>query len=82
MIPFLGNSTLRDGVGWVGDRYLSPVTWTVETLGDGVAIYAGRSLNDVSFRIGDYETLKSASLDPYAAFRDGYIQYRSSKIEE
>jgi phospholipid-binding lipoprotein MlaA len=82
VIPFMGNTTLRDGAAWVGDRYLSPVTWTVETLGDGVAIYAGRSLNDVSFRIGDYETLKSASLDPYAAFRDGYIQYRNSKIEE
>ncbi|MGD8366592.1 MAG: VacJ family lipoprotein [Desulfobacterales bacterium] len=82
VIPFLGPSSLRDGVGWVGDRYLSPVTWTVSSFGDGVAIYAGRSLNDVSFRIGDYETLKAASLDPYAAFRDGYIQYRNSKIQE
>ncbi len=82
VIPFLGPSTVRDGVGWVGDRYLSPVTWTVESFGDGVAIFAGRTLNDVSFRIGDYEALKEASLDPYAAFRDGYIQFRNSKIQE
>jgi phospholipid-binding lipoprotein MlaA len=82
VIPFMGPTTLRDGVSWVGDRYLSPVTWVVDDWGTGAAILAGRTLNDVSFRIGDYETLKAASLDPYAAFRDGYIQFRNSKIQE
>jgi phospholipid-binding lipoprotein MlaA len=82
VLPFMGSTTARDGAAWVGDRYLSPVTWTVQSLGDGVAIYAGRRLNDVSFRIGDYEALKAASLDPYGAFRDSYIQHRNSKIEE
>ena len=82
VVPFMGPSTLRDGTTWIVDRYLSPVTWTVSSVGDGIAIYGLRSFNDVSFRIGDYETLKAASLDPYAAFRDSYIQFRNSKIEE
>jgi phospholipid-binding lipoprotein MlaA len=82
VVPFMGPTTLRDGLAWVGDRYLSPVTWAVEDFGTGMAILAGRTVNDVSFRIGDYETLKEASLDPYAAFRDGYIQFRNNKIQE
>ena len=39
-----------------------------------------RTVNTLSFRIGDYETLKNAALDPYEAFRNAYIQSRNSKI--
>ena len=82
VMPFMGPTTLRDGLSWIGDRYLSPVTWAVEDFGAGMAILGGRTVNGVSFRIGDYETLKEASLDPYAAFRDGYVQSRNNKIQE
>ena len=82
VVPFMGPTTLRDGLSWIGDRYLSPVTWAVDDFGTGMAILGGRTVNDVSFRIGDYETLKEASLDPYAAFRDSYIQFRNNKIQE
>ena len=41
-----------------------------------------RIVNETSFRIGDYEALKNAALDPYEAFRDAYIQNRLSKIAE
>ncbi len=82
VIPFLGPSTARDGLASVGDQYLSPVNWAVDSFGDGVAVFAFRHLNSVSFRIGDYEALKAAALDPYAAFRDGYVQSRDSKIRK
>ncbi|RLB92327.1 MAG: VacJ family lipoprotein, partial [Deltaproteobacteria bacterium] len=39
-------------------------------------------LNRTSFRIGDYEALKEASLDPYVAMRNAYIQNRRSEIEK
>jgi phospholipid-binding lipoprotein MlaA len=32
-------------------------------------------------RIGDYESLKDAAIDPYVAFRDAYIQYRLKKVK-
>jgi len=89
--PIFGPSTVRDTVGAVGDWALNPFSFmklvnvdagalTSDTT--NVAMYCIRTVNDVSFRIGDYETLKNAALDPYEAFRDAYIQNRNSKIAE
>jgi phospholipid-binding lipoprotein MlaA len=39
-------------------------------------------VNRTSFRIGDYERLKDAALDPYSAFRDAYIQHRRMQIKQ
>jgi phospholipid-binding lipoprotein MlaA len=47
-----------------------------------VAVFGVRTINQTSFRIGDYEALKNAALDPYEAFRDAYIQNRLSKIAQ
>jgi phospholipid-binding lipoprotein MlaA len=47
-----------------------------------LAIFGVRTVNDTSFRIGDYEAIKEAALDPYIAFRDAYIQNRNKRIEE
>ena len=90
--PFVGPSTLRDTVGFVGDWALNPFTFMQliypDELGGltsstaNVVVYSVRTINDTSFRIGDYETLKNASLDPYEFLRDAYIQNRNSKIAE
>jgi phospholipid-binding lipoprotein MlaA len=79
--PFLGPSTLRDSIGMAGDLFLDPLTYW------GEYWYApgARGLNvvnETSFRIGDYEALKKAALDPYVALRDAYYQNRLSKIKE
>ena len=39
-------------------------------------------MNDTSLRIGDYESLKGAAIDPYVAIRDAYVQYRANKVKE
>ena len=39
-------------------------------------------VNNTSVRIGEYEALKEASLDPYVAMRDAYYQYRRNQIEK
>jgi phospholipid-binding lipoprotein MlaA len=80
--PFIGSSTLRDTIGWGGDQFLTPYAAWVDDFETTLAITGFRIVNDVSFRIGDYEDLKAASLDPYAALRDGYIQFRKRKISE
>jgi phospholipid-binding lipoprotein MlaA len=89
--PLVGPSTLRDTVGAVGDWALNPFTFMQLINVDGgaltsdttnVAVFAVRVVNETSFRIGDYESLKNAALDPYEAFRDAYIQNRRSKIAE
>jgi phospholipid-binding lipoprotein MlaA len=82
MVPFLGPMTLRDGLGQAGDTFLDPIFWTVEGVPVSIAVRGGEAVNDTSFRLGDYEALKKASLDPYTAIRNGYIQMRAKKISE
>ena len=79
--PILGPSTVRDSVGLIGDSFLNPVTY-VEPTTASMGISAYDRVNGLSFRIGDYEALKDAALDPYEAFRDAYIQYRYKKVAE
>ncbi|MBW2592909.1 MAG: VacJ family lipoprotein [Deltaproteobacteria bacterium] len=79
--PILGPSTVRDSVGLIGDGFLNPVTY-VEPATASLGITAYDRVNGLSFRIGDYEALKDAALDPYEAFRDAYIQYRYKKVAE
>jgi len=79
--PILGPYTLRDTVGWVGGLALDPVTYfnsTAVSLGSRSAYM----INYYSFRIGDYEAIKDASIDPYLATRDAYLQYRAEKAKE
>ena len=79
-LPFLGPSTLRDTVGMVGDRWISPLGF-VEPWEVSLGVTGYNILNNLSFRTGDYEALKEAALDPYEAFRNAYVQLRQSKIK-
>jgi len=79
--PFLGPSTLRDSVGLVGDSFLDPVRY-VEPMEASIGITAGDTVNETSFKIGDYEALKEAAIDPYVSIRDAYVQHRKKKVEE
>lgn len=78
--PIYGPSTLRDSAGLVGDLFLNPTSY-VEPIEAAVGIRGYEEVNDTSFTIGDYESLKKAAIDPYEAIRDAYIQYRNSKIK-
>jgi phospholipid-binding lipoprotein MlaA len=80
VLPMLGPSTLRDAIGRAGDWFITPLNyaepWELEW-----GLFIVDKLNRTSFRIGDYEALKDASLDPYVALRNAYIQNRRSEIE-
>ncbi len=78
--PFLGPSTLRDSVGLVGDAFLNPVVY-VEPKEAALGIKVYEILNETSLKIGDYESLKKAAINPYEALRDAYIQHRKSKVK-
>lgn len=79
-LPFLGASSLRDTVGWVGGLYLNPLDYIVEEFWVNMGARAFDMTNKTSLRIGEYEALKEASLDPYVAMRDAYFQYRLNQI--
>jgi phospholipid-binding lipoprotein MlaA len=79
--PVLGASTLRDSIGFVGDLFLNPISY-IDSTAWSVGVGGYRRFNDLSFRIGEYEAIKQASIDPYQAVRDGYIQFRNALVEE
>ena len=74
VIPFWGPSSLRDAVGLGGDIFLNPLWFLFDDPWTSVYIYAGKSVNNTSLVIGEYEDIKAAAIDPYLAVRDGYIQ--------
>jgi phospholipid-binding lipoprotein MlaA len=77
--PLFGPSSLRDTVGLVGDAFLTPATYLNPWYaGAGTRVYD--RVNDTSLKIGDYESLKEAAIDPYVSLRDAYIQYRLKKV--
>ena len=84
VLPFLGPSNPRDGVGWLVDWTLRPTTYiSTDQWFDlqSVGLYVHEKVNDTSFHIGEYEILKQAAIDPYIAMRDAYVQYRTKLIE-
>lgn len=78
VVPFLGSSTLREFTGTVVDGLaMTPYYFLADTWKEGSVIYLGRRVNYLSLHLGEYETASQISVDPYAAFRSGYFQYRT-----
>jgi phospholipid-binding lipoprotein MlaA len=80
-LPFFGPSTVRDALGKLPDAVIDPLFW-YSSLTLSLSLRGGEAINDTSFRIGDYEAIKKASLDPYVAIRNGYVQNRNNLISE
>lgn len=79
--PLLGPSTLRDSLGMMGDSMISPLRHLMAAdLRVGAAIYVGRTVNAESLRLGEYEGIIRAAVDPYLAIRNAYWQFRRNKI--
>ncbi|MBF0147827.1 MAG: VacJ family lipoprotein [Magnetococcales bacterium] len=80
--PVLGPSNLRDSVGLVGDAFLNPLSYVPNDVWARAGIQGYRRVNDTSLRLGEYEDLKKAALDPYTAVRDAYLQTRRRQISQ
>ncbi len=80
-LPVLGPCSARGAVGLAGDTMLSPWTYS-DTWTVSFGVPAFDVLNAASLRIGDYESLKSAAVDPYIAFRDAYFEYRRGLVNK
>jgi phospholipid-binding lipoprotein MlaA len=79
--PVLGPSTARDTVGLAGDFFLNPLYY-LEPSELAWGLSGLDTVNNASFMIGDYETVKSTYMDPYVMIRDFYIEHRKKKISE
>ncbi|MBF0212046.1 MAG: VacJ family lipoprotein [Magnetococcales bacterium] len=79
--PLFGPSTLRDSIGLAGDSLVNPLSYYPENSWTRMEILGGKTVHDTSTRIGEYEDLKKAAIDPYVALRDAYLQMRRSQIQ-
>lgn len=81
--PLVGPSTLRDTTGRLISFGVDPTTYLSEVpIGIFASMKGLDTVNSVSYRIGDYETIKEAAFDPYIMIRDGYIQRRNAQINQ
>ncbi len=78
--PLLGPSSVRNTIGQIGDYFLDPVS----ALDDGTraAANAVQRINALSLRLGEYQDMKEAAIDPYSALRNGFLQRRQALIEK
>jgi phospholipid-binding lipoprotein MlaA len=79
--PLLGPSSIRDTVGFIGDRFVNPLSY-ISPSEAALGLKAYDIINSTSLRIGDYEAFKEAAIDPYLSLRNAYIQNRSKKVKE
>jgi phospholipid-binding lipoprotein MlaA len=84
VLPVLGPSSLRDGIGRVGDYFADPISSPYYFILNDWEKYALEGLNTVNALSLDkdtYEGIKRDALDPYLFLRNSYSQYRQSKIK-
>lgn len=78
--PVLGPSSLRDSLGQAGDAFLEPFAYLSGDQAVAAAAFGVKKINQISLTPGDYELFVDTALDPYAAVRDAYQQYRQGKV--
>ena len=82
VLPLLGPSSGRDGLGLVGDTLLDPLTWVDIHTWERMAISGYRGFAYYAPYEGEYTKFRDMSLDPYTAMRNAYIQLRARKVAE
>lgn len=80
--PVLGPSSVRDTLGLVGDSFLNPLNYILDSTKYNLAARGVKTVNSTSFRIGEYEALKEAAFDPYVSLRNAYHQNRQYEIRK
>ena len=79
VLPLLGPSSARDGVGIVADWYTDPMSYVED---DSVR-WSLRGLDLIDTRadlLSASRVLEQAALDPYAFTRDAYLQKRENDV--
>ena len=83
VLPFLGPSSVRDGIGLIGDGWLDLAyhIWGKDKNNyDYLGALTVKAVNNLSLDKDTYEGIKRDALDPYLYLRDAYGQYRRNQI--
>jgi len=79
VIPFIGPSTVRDGVGLIADWKSDPLTY-VEPTRTRNALFGVFFVNRRAELLSASKILEVAALDPYEFVRDAYLQRRRNLV--
>jgi phospholipid-binding lipoprotein MlaA len=80
VIPILGPSDVRDGIGKVGDGFMSPLSY-VKNNYIRYGVY-GVYIVDVRYRLLPQDHLLDESYDPYSFLRNAYLQRRQYQVTD
>jgi phospholipid-binding lipoprotein MlaA len=79
VLPLLGPSSIRDGIGDYGDSFSSVIgrIYPVDTRNQ---TYVTKMLGKRAALLAEENVIDEASIDQYAFMRDAYLQHRQSMV--
>ncbi len=81
VMPLLGPTTVRDGIGSLVDLAMAPQTYALPLLGF-ILVTGSQGLTEREEHFEGLEALAEASIDPYASLRSAYLSSRSTDTDE
>ena len=80
VLPFLGPSDVRDGIGLLGFDSAADPVWNLDNVPARNSWYAGRAVSNRANALDAVQVMEEAALDKYRFVRDSYLQRRRSLV--
>lgn len=81
VLPLMGSSSVRDGVGFAGDIYFNPTSLThIENVRWRNSLLGLRLVDTRAQLLDASRMLDRVALDPYSFVRDAYLQRRAAQV--
>jgi phospholipid-binding lipoprotein MlaA len=81
VLPFLPPMDVRDGIGYVFDLALDPLSYVLP-VGPSVGRYTEDMVNYRAQNLDTFQSVEESTLDLYSAVRNGYLTKRKQQIAE
>jgi phospholipid-binding lipoprotein MlaA len=82
VIPILGPSDVRDGIGKFGDAYMNPLTYVHSDYNYIRYSLIGVELVDIRYRLLPQDKLLDEAYDPYLLLKNAYLQRRQYQVTD
>jgi phospholipid-binding lipoprotein MlaA len=82
VIPILGPSDVRDGIGKIGDAYMNPLTYVHSDYNYIRYTIVGVGLIDTRYRLLPQDKLLDEAYDPYTLLKNAYLQRRQYQVTD
>ncbi len=85
ILPIQGSTTLRDGIGLIGDYFADPITYIPPYTFFSfirMGIRCGIEFNDMTLVIDDYVRIHESSKDPYETMKNLYFAMKIVTMED